>query len=237
MQLSGQQGRNCGSVEPFAEQLQGCIAEMRGCGNSTGGSSSSSWEIRSGEFEAAFKSFRVPKLQATLLDLPADFFDSSDMDQADMSPVHGEPANEPPIGRGRRHFAALRISSSVPSEIERDEPAKSYGRFIDEEALCSNPIDSEIEDEDMSTSMAQFVTDGLDSNEGNGQGREADDDMMAFYRRTAYASQDDPRFAQPPKGFAPLRRPLAARPATKTLVTNDDAEFGSFDWASELELS
>lgn len=220
------------------EQLQRCISEMRVFCNTS--RVPFLWTTRCNEFELVNTSC-VSRVEMSLLDLPVDFFDSNSIDEANQIPAREslEPidaSDESVAIRCVRRSRIFKTSSSVATESPKGQHGKPRNIFVDDEAICSNAAESVIEDEEMSASMAQFIIDGSNSNNDTSQSQTNDDEMMAFYRKTAHASQDDPMFAQPPKRFAASRKPLDVNPVVDTTDAVDDAEFSGFDWISDIEI-
>lgn len=221
------------------EQLQRCNLEMRVSHHPS--RTPLSWTACCNEFEKMFKTVYVSRVETALLDLPADFFDSSDISEVNQPPVREIPehieASDELVGiRCVRRPPIFKTSSSVDTEGSKGQHGEPRNRFVDDEAACSNSAESATEDEEISTSMAQFIIDGSNPNSNTSRSRENDDEMMAFYRRTAHASQNDSIFAQPPKRFATSRKPLALPPAAETTDAGDDTDFGGLDWISDIEI-
>lgn len=165
------------------------------------------------------------------------------------SSAHEELSQLGPLRRPQ--VGVLNTSSMGPGSATSESPCSPLkrSRFVDIEAGCSETsclATGNDEDESGATSLDGFIDDRsevteYDNTDSNGEQENelSSEGMMAFYRRSAYGSQPDPRFKTMPKQFA-LRTKLKLETLSESASSTDPDGKGMVaervDWSSDLEL-
>lgn len=167
---------------------------------------------------------------------------------APLSSSHDAISQPRPLNR-RGQTGILYTSSvdSSPSESNSSPLPLKRSKFVDIEAGCED-LSFEMNDDDdtASGSLMDFIDDRSQisnhySNESHGEDKSdplSSDGMMAFYQRSAFASQPDPRFKTIPKQFA-LKNKLRLEVLGDSISSSasmENHDLKPFDWSSDLEL-